>query len=145
MRQYPEPYLWQRSLVRSYSYLSHNVCYATAIAITIALNLKSRQSAYCGVVVCAVNIVFILVDTYDIITLMIQNELKKYFWDVDFDKIDIQKNKRFVLERILELGDEKAVDWMKRSFSNKEMLEALKDNKRISKKSLNFWNLILSA
>ena len=76
---------------------------------------------------------------------MIQNELKKYFWDVDFDKIDIQKNKRFVLERILEFGDETAVDWMRRSFSNKEILKALKDNKRISQKSLNFWNLILSA
>lgn len=75
---------------------------------------------------------------------MVHVELKKYFWDVDFDKINIEKNKRFILERILELGDENAVTWMKQSFSREDILNALKDNRRISKKSQIFWNLILS-
>ncbi len=27
--------------------------------------------------------------------------LKKFFWDVDFEKIDLQKNRKFILERLL--------------------------------------------
>jgi hypothetical protein len=38
--------------------------------------------------------------------------LKKYFWDVEFNKIDLKKNRVYILKRILEFGDEKAVAWM---------------------------------
>jgi len=35
--------------------------------------------------------------------------LNKYFWDVEFEKIDLQKRRVYVLKRILEYGDERAV------------------------------------
>ncbi len=69
-------------------------------------------------------------------------KLKKYFWNVDFDTLDAEKNAKYILERILDLGDEETVKWMKKTFSKKDILNALKNNRKISKKSLNFWNLV---
>ncbi len=69
-------------------------------------------------------------------------KLKKYFWDVDFDALDVEKNTKYILERILDLGDEKAVRWMQKTFSKKDIQNAFKNNRKISKKSLNFWNLV---
>ena len=38
--------------------------------------------------------------------------LKQYFWDIDFDKLDIEKYPLYVVARILNYGDEKAIAWM---------------------------------
>jgi len=37
--------------------------------------------------------------------------LKPYFWDVDFAELDYKKYPRFVLGRILEYGDKRAINW----------------------------------
>jgi|YelNatPaOPRAMG01_1025707.scaffolds.fasta_scaffold446560_1 hypothetical protein len=70
--------------------------------------------------------------------------LKKYFWDTDFNKLDIEKNKKYILERILEIGDEKAVKWMLNNFSRGDLLKVVKTSRQLSPKSRNFWNLFLS-
>ena len=74
---------------------------------------------------------------------MIDLMLKKYFWDIDFETLEAEKNKKYIIERILELGDENAAKWIFKNFSKKDILNALKNNRKISKKSLNFWNLFL--
>lgn len=74
---------------------------------------------------------------------MIDIKLKKYFWDVDFESLKIEENKKYILERILEMGDENAVKWMMENFSREEILKAINNNRKISPKSLNFWNLVL--
>lgn len=74
---------------------------------------------------------------------MIKNGLKKYFWDVDLRSINIKKHKSFILERILEMGDSEAVRWMRKNFSEQDILSVLKNSRRISKKSFNFWILVL--
>lgn len=71
--------------------------------------------------------------------------LKKYFWDVDFDAMDAQKSRVNVLIRLLNYGDEKAVQWMSRNFSKDEQAEALRSCRDFSLKSANFWALILAV
>ena len=71
-------------------------------------------------------------------------ELKKYFWDTDFASLDIDKHKKYILERLLEMGDVAAAKWMCSRFSAQEILAVLKKSRRISKKSFNFWSLVLS-
>lgn len=68
--------------------------------------------------------------------------LKKYFWDVDFTKLDLDKFRLFILKRIFEYGDEKAVRWMGKNFSRDEISNLLYSI-RIDPKSANFWALIL--
>jgi hypothetical protein len=44
--------------------------------------------------------------------------LMEYFWDVKFEESDLTKWRIFILKRILEYGDDKAVNWMRKISSN---------------------------
>jgi len=68
--------------------------------------------------------------------------LKKYFWDLEFEKIDVKAYPRDVLTRLLEYGDEKAINWMKRNFTKKQITDVLFHFRIVSPKSANFWALI---
>ena len=68
--------------------------------------------------------------------------LKKYFWDVDFEKIDLKAHPQSILVRVLEYGDEKAVDWMKQNFTKDDIANVLFRLRGVSPKSANFWALI---
>ena len=71
--------------------------------------------------------------------------LKQYFWDVDFESIDLEKRRLYVIKRILNYGDEKAIEWMNKHFSRYEQAEVLCATRDISPKSANFWAVILSV
>ena len=68
--------------------------------------------------------------------------LKQYFWDIDFDKLDLKTHYQDILVRILEYGDEKAIDWMKRNFTKDDVANVLFHLRGVSPKSANFWALI---
>ena len=70
--------------------------------------------------------------------------LKRYFWDVDFSKLNKEENTSFIIERILEEGDEKAVKWLRKNFVFDEIKKVLCNSKNISKKSANFWRIIFN-
>ena len=71
--------------------------------------------------------------------------LKKYFWDVDFKKLNPSKNPYFVIERILEYGDENAVKWMMNNFNRPQIKQTLLKRKGLSGKSANYWSYIFSV
>jgi hypothetical protein len=68
--------------------------------------------------------------------------LKKYFWDVDFPKLDKKNHSQFIIERILEYGDEMAVKWMKRNFKLNEIKKVIYQSRNLSLRSANFWQFI---
>ncbi len=69
--------------------------------------------------------------------------LEKYFWDVDFRKVDPEKSRAYILRRILEYGDQRAVTWMWRKFEKSEIKDTVSRYRGYSQKSANFWALIL--
>jgi N-acetylmuramic acid 6-phosphate (MurNAc-6-P) etherase len=71
--------------------------------------------------------------------------LKKYFWDVDFENIKLENRRVYILKRILEYGDEKAVGWMRGNFTKEEMKDVLIKSRGFSKKSANFWAFVLDV
>lgn len=68
--------------------------------------------------------------------------LKKYFWDIDFEKLDIEIHSRGILARLLEYGDEKAVRWMKKNFTKNDVAWVLYNLRSVSPRSANFWAVI---
>jgi len=66
----------------------------------------------------------------------------KYFWDVDYKSIDAEKNKLFVIKRILENGDEKAAKWMFERYNISDIKYSLLNLKGYDKKTLNFWSVV---
>lgn len=74
---------------------------------------------------------------------MIPAYLKKYFWEVDTKKLDPEKHPEYVIARILEYGNTRAIKWAWLNFSKKHWRSALK-LREVSPKSKSFWLPILS-
>lgn len=70
--------------------------------------------------------------------------LKRYFWDVDFAILDAAKYPYFVIERILEYGDQNAVKWMINNFKKSEIERTLIKKRGLSPKSANHWALVFN-
>jgi hypothetical protein len=66
------------------------------------------------------------------------------FWDVDIKKLDIQKNKDFIISRVLEHGILKDIHELKKEYSSEEIKKVVKNNKNISRKTATFWANILN-
>ncbi|PIT94984.1 hypothetical protein COT96_02225 [Candidatus Falkowbacteria bacterium CG10_big_fil_rev_8_21_14_0_10_38_22] len=62
---------------------------------------------------------------------------RSLFWDVA--KVDIQKNVRFIIERILNYGDEADFRWARKTYSDKKIKETLLKSRALDKKSFSFW------
>ncbi len=71
--------------------------------------------------------------------------LKSLFWDADWSKIDPKKHKKFIIERVLELGDQNAVSWLFSTYPKVEIERVLNTSRNISVKSANYWSIILKA
>lgn len=65
--------------------------------------------------------------------------LRPIFWDLDVEKLDIQKNSRQIIERVLEWGDRPQARWMFKTYPKEEIIAVTKDSRQLSKKSANFW------
>jgi predicted nuclease of restriction endonuclease-like RecB superfamily len=70
--------------------------------------------------------------------------LKKYFWDVNFSKLNEEIYASFIIERILEEGDKKAARWMRDNFDLDQIKNVLYNSKNLSPKSANYWQLIFN-
>jgi len=75
---------------------------------------------------------------------MLQETLKPFFWETDLEKMDMKLHKTYIIERILELGDKSAVQWLLSAYALSEIKETLKKSRNISPKSRNYWDIVLS-
>ena len=77
---------------------------------------------------------------------MIKNNLKfrqALFWDTNPQKIDPQKNAQYVIERILDLGNDKEVRWLW-NFYDKELLRKTVGKSRcLRPETKNLWQHLL--
>lgn len=76
---------------------------------------------------------------------MIEKSLHSFFWDADPLQLDIRKNKSYIIERLLELGDERAVHWLFLTYSLKEIRRVLDNSRSLSPKSRRFWKIMLET
>jgi hypothetical protein len=70
--------------------------------------------------------------------------IKKFFWDFDFDTLNKDDYQQFIIARILEYGDERAMGWMKNSFQVDELKNVVRSSRELSSKSAVFWQLVLN-
>ncbi len=73
---------------------------------------------------------------------MIPLELRPIFWDVDPKAFDPTRYPEYTIRRVLELGDEQAVAWLRRTFSEARIGAVVRHERRLSPRSANFWALV---
>lgn len=77
-------------------------------------------------------------------TKKIPSFLKKYFWDVDFGKLSFEESKTFILKRVLDRGDDKAIKWLLKHYTKEDIKNLLLVTRDLSAKTANFWADLLS-
>jgi uncharacterized protein DUF6922 len=73
---------------------------------------------------------------------MIPRDLRPLFWDTNLADFNPNIHPAYTIARILEYGDEKAVAWLRDTFSESQIVEVLRKERRLSRRSANFWALI---
>ncbi|OGH14497.1 MAG: hypothetical protein A2860_02150 [Candidatus Levybacteria bacterium RIFCSPHIGHO2_01_FULL_37_33] len=69
--------------------------------------------------------------------------LKRYFWDVKFSNLDSKKRSTYIIERLLELGNINALHWVFKKYPQTTIKQIICQSPALSKKTANFWSLIL--
>lgn len=67
------------------------------------------------------------------------------FWDVDPETIDVKKNARYIIERILDFGTDDEVRWMWQQYPRPLLSDVVKRSRDIRPISRNFWRLVFKA
>lgn len=70
--------------------------------------------------------------------------LRKYFWDCDFDGIDMNSHDIFIAERILNFGDMAAVEWLMSKKDSEFFKQLVRNSRNLDRKTRNYWKIILS-
>lgn len=73
---------------------------------------------------------------------MVPADLQSLFWDTNLDTFIPEAYPDYTIFRILELGDRPAVKWMRQVFSEDEIRRVLVSERRLTRKSANFWALV---
>jgi len=73
---------------------------------------------------------------------MIPSNLQTLFWDTDLDTFKPEAYPDYTIFRVLELGDEAALAWLRQTFPEREIRRVLSTERRLSEKSANFWALV---
>ena len=69
---------------------------------------------------------------------------KEYFWDVEFKDVDIEKNPQFVLKRIIDRGNTKALLWVLKRLDKNDIRKLITSSRDLSKRTASFWAFILN-
>jgi hypothetical protein len=87
---------------------------------------------------------FNLIDTSKLDRKLVENQFpfsKYLFWDSVPEDIDVSKNKRYVIERVLTRGSLEDFYMLLKMYSHDEIQEALKKSKELDPKTVNFCSL----
>jgi hypothetical protein len=72
---------------------------------------------------------------------LIPSHVKEFLWDINLETLSTEKHYKFIIERVLEFGDEEAMKWMIKTYTKEQIIEVLTSSKRISPKTGGFYAL----
>jgi len=73
---------------------------------------------------------------------MVPQFFRTLFWELNLDDFDPVAFPTYTIGRILEYGDTDAVAWMRNTFSEAQIVDVLRTEHRLTRRSANFWALV---
>lgn len=73
---------------------------------------------------------------------MVPNTLQPLFWDTNVSTFQPSACPEYTILRVLELGDDQAITWLRETFNATEIRRVIQTERRLSPKSATFWALI---
>jgi hypothetical protein len=71
---------------------------------------------------------------------LIPERIKRLFWDVDKENVDIRDHRSYIIRRIMDFGNMDDVSWMRNVYTPDEIIEVVKKSRGLSRKSAYFWS-----
>ena len=65
------------------------------------------------------------------------------FWDTDPKTIDLQKNAQYIIERILDFGNDNEVRWLWNFYDKPLLKEVIEKSRSIRMETKNLWTSLL--
>ena len=65
------------------------------------------------------------------------------FWDTDPKRIDIKKNAEYIIERVLDFGNDAEVSWVYHNYDKSELQKVVDNPRRLRPRAKKLWRLIL--
>ncbi len=69
----------------------------------------------------------------------IPDYIKHFFWDVKKDEVDLHRHYLYIIRRILNFGDSRAVNWLRNVYSETLIKEVVKNKRGLEKKTFVYW------
>lgn len=67
------------------------------------------------------------------------------FWDTNPDKIDLQKNAQYVIERVLDFGRDAEVRWLWKTYDKSLIKKVVTQSRSLMPEAKKLWTLILET
>lgn len=64
------------------------------------------------------------------------------FWDTDPKKLDVQKHAEYIIERIMDFGNDDEVRWMKQQYPKQLLAKVCRTSKQLHVSSRTLWTLL---
>jgi hypothetical protein len=74
---------------------------------------------------------------------LIPERVKRLFWDVDKETVDLKLHRSYIVLRIMDYGNMDDVKWMLKTYSDEEIIEVVKKRRGLTRKSAYFWSTYL--
>ncbi len=68
----------------------------------------------------------------------------KYFWGDDLNELNLNDHQDYIIQTLLDNGDEHAIRWLLRTYCKNDLYEML-PRLKLSPRSANFWNIYLQT
>ncbi|MCF6357247.1 MAG: hypothetical protein L3J54_05515, partial [Draconibacterium sp.] len=75
---------------------------------------------------------------------LLQHINKIYFWDIDINKLNENKSKRLIIERVINFGKLHEIQLLKEYYGTEVVIETLCNLNYIDPKTLNFISLFFN-
>ncbi len=72
---------------------------------------------------------------------------RPFLWSYDFERLDLEKDKRRIILNLLNYGTKKATDVLRNIYSQNDIKKIIENSaaSEWEKKSLNYWSLIFNT
>lgn len=65
--------------------------------------------------------------------------LKPYFWDVDFEELEIKTNSFLIIKRVLDRGNLRDIQWLIKTYGRDAIKKVVIKTKDLARPTGNFW------
>ncbi len=69
----------------------------------------------------------------------IPSYVQRLFWDVRKETVDPDRHSQFIIRRVLDFGDARALNWLRRTYSDTKLKNIVETKRGLAHKTVVFW------